>query len=381
MENINEDNDNEHNPSEDADHTADSAFSIDEPTAGEEIDDTQDAIPPASDPGSIPPPSGPYAVEDRLTRDPHATFGGVLSGIANRYGWDVAITRIAFLVGVVATGGGLAVVYLLSWLIVPRAQYWPPMVRHRSQISGRDIGIALIVLATLIALGIGSGNAAAILVPLALIGAGIWMLVQNPREVAAPAVAFSGMPQAAPGAPTSGGFSQMPSVAPQPAPRRSRASRTIIFGVIAAVLLIPALIIGALIFVVTAVGDGEFDFGDEGSIELIYSDISQIPTDINESGRVVVDLTDVDFSSIDTPDERIELDLNIEFGDLTVKLPEDVRVDVNADSFLGGDLTVFDQTAEGFAPELDFSDDDPQLTLDIEVDAGRLEVVRGDFGE
>jgi len=135
-------------------------------------------------------------------------------------------------------------------------------------------------------------------------------------------------------------------------------------------------LIGGLILALTF-GDPEITFGDGTVSEFSFDEISEIPTEINETaGSVIIDLSDVDFSSVDTVEERVELDINIEFGDLTVLLPEDVRVDVSADSFLGGDLTVFDQQAEGFSPELDFSEDDPQLILDIEVDSGKLTVKR-----
>ena len=391
MENINNENTNEDNNNEgdenvpqdevihDEAEGTESSFSVDSDT--KDVDDSFTEEPTFA--GAATPPPAPEAqfIEHRLTRDPLATFGGVLSGIAHRYGWDVSITRLAFVVALVASGGGALIVYFLAWLIIPRAMYWPPVVRNRSsQVSGRDIGIGLILLAVFVLLGVGTGQAAAILVPLALIGGGMWMLLQNPRGETAPAAAFAGMPtppvqdaQA-----VSGGY-QMPTVAPQPAPRRSRKSKFAIAGLIGLVLIVPLLFIGSLLIAIPF-GEGEFEFDTDGSSEMVYTPgtVDDIPTTISEEGgRVVLDLSDVDFSSVDTPEERIEVDVDLDFGELEVILPQDVRVDISADADFAGDVTVFGAASEGLFPDSNvFSDDDPQLVLDLEVFGGKIDVQR-----
>jgi phage shock protein PspC (stress-responsive transcriptional regulator) len=57
----------------------------------------------------------------KLRRDPnHKTFGGVCAGLANYFGVDIMIPRIAFLIAFFAFGSGL-LVYLIMWIIIPEA--------------------------------------------------------------------------------------------------------------------------------------------------------------------------------------------------------------------------------------------------------------------
>lgn len=45
---------------------------------------------------------------------------GVLGGIAERFGWDVTLVRVAFVVGsIVSVGFPGILVYLLLWIIMP----------------------------------------------------------------------------------------------------------------------------------------------------------------------------------------------------------------------------------------------------------------------
>ena len=387
MENINNENTNEDNnegdenvPQDEVIHDeaegTESSFSVDSDT--KDVDDSFTEEPTFA--GAATPPPAPEAqyIEHRLTRDPLATFGGVLSGIAHRYGWDVSITRLAFVVALVASGGGALIVYFLAWLIIPRAMYWPPVQRIRgaSGVSGRDIGIGLILLAVFVLLGVGTGQAAAILVPLALIGGGMWMLLQNPRGETAPAAAFAGMPTPAvqDAQAVSGGY-QMPTVAPQPAPRRSRRSRFAIAGLVGLVVIGPLMVIGGLFFAFAGSTDVLAEF-DGPATTFSPSTLDEIPTDISEEeGHVIIDLTDVDFSSVDTPQERIEVDVDLNFGEIEVFLPADVRVEVSADASFAGELNVFDEDVEGVFPDENiFSDDDPQLVLDLQVDGGKISV-------
>lgn len=78
---------------------------------------------------TIPPPYVPDTEADRLVRDPNATLGGVASGIAHRYGFEVALTRLAFILMILFSGGTAILGYLLAWIVIPRATYWPPIAR------------------------------------------------------------------------------------------------------------------------------------------------------------------------------------------------------------------------------------------------------------
>lgn len=55
----------------------------------------------------------------RLYRDPtNAKLGGVAAGIADVFGWDVTLVRVAWVLTIFLGGAGI-IVYLLLWLIMP----------------------------------------------------------------------------------------------------------------------------------------------------------------------------------------------------------------------------------------------------------------------
>ena len=354
---------------------------------------------------SPPPPIPPqhFAEPSRLTRDPFATFGGVLSGIAHHYGWDVALTRLAFIVIMFLTGGMAFLAYLLAWLVIPRATHWPPAGTRRrgglGRLSSRDIGGGLVLLGGLIVLGLSTGEAAGVLVPLAIVGAGIWLLIQNPREEVASQLSTADV-----GAPvnaayagsaptwndTTSGYEQSgptaayyasppaPQTAPQPVPTRSRSRRvarlagfTLIGLILLALVAIPVLVIGAI-----AVGDADFEFNDE-RVLITPETIELIPTEIDQgAGEVVVDLSNVDFADLEDEVDPVAIDIDLGAGEIIVVVPKDVLVAVNAETELVGELEIFGADRDGLNPGLSVTEEDPQLILDLEVSVGRIEVRR-----
>lgn len=58
--------------------------------------------------------SSPTLVRPKLGR----ILGGVSLAIANRFGWDVTVTRVLTAVAVLFTGVGL-VLYLILWIVIP----------------------------------------------------------------------------------------------------------------------------------------------------------------------------------------------------------------------------------------------------------------------
>ena len=76
------------------------------------------------------------AVTDQpLRRDvEHGIVAGVCSGIANRFGIDPIILRVAVAAATLAGGTGL-IVYLLAWALVPeqsgRSPSWARLVGRR----------------------------------------------------------------------------------------------------------------------------------------------------------------------------------------------------------------------------------------------------------
>lgn len=368
---------------------AEPAFA-DETVADEPMDAPY--VPPA--PAAAPPPLE-VAQYERLTRDPTATFGGVLSGIAHRYGWDVALTRLAFIVLLIISGGTAILAYFLSWIVIPRATHWPPprVQVSRGRLSARDLGVGLIGLGALVILGIGSGQAAAVLVPLALVGGGIWLLLQNPREEGALAAAgaqptatyYAAQPAPAASAAPAGTYAapmasapMSPPIAPAPAPKRSRFRRVGFVGLFGLLTMILLAIIAVPLILFAAVFGGDIDFDGGQTYVFSPSNVDDIPTIIREdAGEIVLDLTAVDFSSIGPDDDPLQVDVDLDFGSIKVRLPDDVRVDVDAEGDIAGDVTVFGSSSDGFGPARVFSDDDPQLELELEVNLGEIVVTRG----
>ncbi len=47
-------------------------------------------------------------------------LSGVMAGLADHFGFDPTLWRLAFLFFVVITGGAMFLVYLAAWVLVPR---------------------------------------------------------------------------------------------------------------------------------------------------------------------------------------------------------------------------------------------------------------------
>ena len=171
----------------------------DEPTDSEPVEPMLDDEPsfdsdPAFDEPAIPSappataaPSAPAARQ--LVRDPYTKLGGVSSGISQHYGLDVSLVRLAFVLFTFVSGCGL-LMYLLAWLIIPRAKFWPPVGARPlgRQLSGRELGVGLLLVGALVALFINGGAFSQVLAPLVLIGGGVWLLTQSPSPSTAGAV-------------------------------------------------------------------------------------------------------------------------------------------------------------------------------------------------
>ena len=340
--------------------------------------------PPFAGGATPPPPFGGADVEDRLVRDPETFFGGVLSGIANRYGWDTSLTRLGFVVALLMSGGTAILAYLLAWMIIPRARFWPPVVRKRVRaFSGRDIGLALIGVALLVVIGVGAGRAASVIVPLVLVGGGVWMLLQNPREqiaavgvdpVASPSnAAFTSTGAAVSDAPSAPWTTpQMPTSVPQPVEPRSRRRKfAVAGGLIGVLLLIPALIIGGIVAAI-AFGDLEID----ASQTFTPDSIEDLPANLGTSdGELILDLRNVDFSDVDVS-EPVELNIAQNVGRIEVILGPDVPVEVVAEVELG-DVDVLGRSSDGINPEVSVLDEDALLVLDLDLDLGEIVVNQG----
>ncbi|MGB3733652.1 MAG: PspC domain-containing protein [Ilumatobacter sp.] len=341
--------------------------STDGPFSDEPISDGNQHTPP---PPSSPPPPTPGAPPHqppvrRLVRDPYTRLGGVASGIGHYTGLDTSIVRILFLITTLTGGLGL-LVYLLAWLVIPRAEHWPPAntpVSYRNM-TGRDLGLGLAVVGVLIAVGFGaSGATGSILVPLALVAGGVWLLVQPPST---PVAATGG------GAGTSAPFAAEwgPVGTPVPPPKRRRGRWLIAFGVVAAMLAllaIPVMIVLALAF--GSLGD---------TTRFTPTTIDEIPTSFSEGiDRLEIDLSGLDADDFDAQTEPLQIDADIDLGSILVIVPDDISVSVDS-TVDAGEITVFGDTVDGI--DSSYRSTDASVEVDIEmrldVDLGQIDVER-----
>jgi len=158
-------------------------------------------------------PPGAYARPHRLTRRAHGqdrVIGGVAGGLADYFGIDPLLVRLAF-AGFSLLGGGGIVLYVLGWIFIPERKEGE--VVGRAGRTGRSdaakyLGMGLIAIATLIVVdGIGFGPEG--LGPLEhvffatiLVGLGVYLLRKESEPAGGPA--YPPPPPAPPYAPTAG---------------------------------------------------------------------------------------------------------------------------------------------------------------------------------
>ncbi len=343
----------------------------------------------------LPPPPPPAPPVRRLVRDPYSRFGGVASGVAHYYGLDVSLVRLLFVILALSTGIGF-VAYFLAWLIIPRADVWPPTgpPRPLRSLSNRDIGIGLALVGALLAIALGGGDGGFI-IPVVLIGGGVWLLLQgetNPAPVAAAAgtaagtAAFTPTPPAPTPAPSGGGgglggdlpptaYAAAPSPGPvgTPVPPRSRRRRLgigLLVGFLVALVVLPLLLAGGIAIAIARGG-----INVEGDLRTYtVSSATDLPLSIDtDAGDVVIDLSGLTPAELASLDEPATIDTRLDFGSLEVIIPEDIKADIDASTDLG-DVEVFGRTDDGFRNHVSRTVEDPDLRITLEVGAGEVVV-------
>ncbi len=364
--------------------------------------------------GYVPPQPPPYAAVPpvrRLVRDPYSRLGGVCSGIAHHTGVDVSLVRLGFVLATLFSGIGL-ILYLLAWLIVPRAEYWPPAPYEAgasggSLLEGRRLAYGLLAIGIVLVIFSGAGGFARMLVSVALVGAGIWLLVQpqSRSDTAPTGVPVGGNDTAAvpatwrpspghvgpdtsgdeaagpPPGPVDAGYSEAGTsttpppnevrtvYVPSPVPPRRRRIWPLLL--IFSILLIPVVaIIGAIAFLVGF--DQEFS---EADVLIAPATAADIPGRIDEgAGTITLDLTALDIDDFaDTSGSPREIEIDLNAGEVTVDLPRDFPVAVDA-SAGAGEINVGDRYEEGIRPRITTDDPDAVLELDIRVGVGSISV-------
>lgn len=347
---------------------------------------------------SVPPPPPPVR---RLVRDPGCSLGGVASGLSHHYGVDVSIIRLAFVLFTLISGMGI-VLYILAWLIIPKGESWPPSGSRQltSSLSNRELAIGAILVGVAMVVFVSGGSVGEVIVPLLLVGGGVWLLNQtaSKSQASAPAEAASwppptvGQPQDTI-APDSA-FTQGPKFPPPPGPgqtgygrpggqpgagrdgsRRRRPLRTVLIGILALLGGLVALSL-ATIFAVIAFGDIEIDFDSEGTDRYTPATVEAIPESIQrDAGEVVVDLSDLTPADFAGQTEPHELDVDLDFGEVRIVVPDGIALDVDAAASLG-DVDVFDSNEDGINPRIVTDVDDPDLRLDVNVGFGAVVIER-----
>ncbi|WP_214407114.1 PspC domain-containing protein [Pseudonocardia lacus] len=150
--------------------------------------------------------------------------------------------------------------------------------------------------------------------------------------------------------------------------------------------LIPiALLLSALTWGTLTVPPGTWESDNFGDLDIAPASVAAIQPEYSRSaGSIELDLTDVDFALPQGgtgPTVRTQISAGL--GDITVRVPEDVDVTVNAETGVG-DVVVFDQSHSGpnasFRGLVDLGEDGVRsgrpLVLDIEMGAGSVEVQR-----
>lgn len=342
--------------------------------------------------GAPPPPAGAAPGwapgSRRLVRDPYSRLGGVASGLAHYVGIDVSIMRILFLLVAFGTGFGFFA-YLLAWIIIPRADYWPPAPgtpRPFRSLTRRDLGLGMAIVGLLIALAFGGGITGSFLVPLILVGGGVWLLLQ-PSSATEPAFATAAysppagdgdmtgpMPMGDPVTASAYAAGPYPTPAPVPPPKRRRWVLGFVFGVLALFIIVPILaIIGVIIAVATGGVDANFDTIDTVVVPL---DADDFPVDLDFEGADVTldlsELTPADFVDLDAP---AQVDIQSDFGSIEVIVPDDLDVSVEGSTSVG-DIDVFDRRSSGIDNDVTVRATDPDIEMELDVDFGEITVVR-----
>lgn len=167
----------------------------------------------------------------------------------------------------------------------------------------------------------------------------------------------------------------------QPVPRRSN-GWAIFGGTVLAtmaaffVLAFGLFAIGVATFVGVAAGEIEVETKTV-KVDIAPTSLDALPARISEeSGKIEVDLTEIDIAEFEAADGPIELDVRTDFGAIVVIVPEDLDVAVDAAVDLG-EIQVFNNTHDGFDNEILELDEDADLSLELDVNVGKIEVRRG----
>ena len=131
-------------------------------------------------------PTGGAASPQRLVRTPDGKITGVAAGIGHYVGLDPTIVRIAFVLLTFAGGIGI-LLYLVCWLVMPKGEVSAHGDARRVDPWTIAALAALVLGAGLLFGWHGFDDGFQVVLGLALLGGGIWLLVRD-RPPEGPAV-------------------------------------------------------------------------------------------------------------------------------------------------------------------------------------------------
>lgn len=350
------------------------------------------------------PPRGAGQAPRRLTRSADRRIAGVAGGVGEYFGIDPVIVRLGFVLAMFAGGTGL-IAYLIAWVVLPDSETTPSERGDNRLDPATMVAVALLGLAAWI--GISEPFSGGVIVPLILIGVGIYILNQRPAWVPGTQTPSS--------APTDAGSSVQvrdPAVAttptsdanlinppppapppPEPVPPRpprepaavTRACISVLALLAAGAIVLDALgwahpdtstilAIGLIIVGVAAVtgaflgrARGMIPLGIllavafasasvvESVVENGVGDREYAPTslaDLQPSYRLGIGQMDVDLRALEIPaGERAEVEIKLGIGDVVVLVPSAVTLEIEGDLKIG-QLTILDKTESGLGNHL-----------------------------
>ncbi|MEM7272814.1 MAG: LiaF domain-containing protein, partial [Actinomycetota bacterium] len=129
------------------------------------------------------------------------------------------------------------------------------------------------------------------------------------------------------------------------------------------------LIIAILLFV-------DIDFDGGATVAFTPAGIEDLPATVDEdAGEVVIDLTELDAEMFDGSDGPETIDVELDFGEIRVVVPDDLPVDIEARTSVG-EIQLFDRTDDGINNRITQTESDPDLALDLNVGFGSIVIER-----
>ena len=396
------------------------------PPEDHRMDTTTEPPPDPAAPESAPsPPARPRLLRSADDR----VLGGVAAGIAEHFGVEPLVIRLAFLVA--AFFGGLGVIaYLALWVILPRAvpSAEPPPRDHRQLLGYGLVAFGLAVIPGRLGLDLGFGDGA--FWPLALIatgGAVLWLRTRDGVDASDVETVAAPAPPAPPATadPT---IEPRPAFAPSPAPQPSRAPKARKppkppKGPVTAITLSALLILGGVTWLVIAAGWASVDVGVVAAIALTIvgaglvtsawigrarglvvvgillafvvgvagaidvpirggiGDATYRPTTqaaVRDRYRMAIGRLELDFRETRFAGRRTEVTATVGLGRLVVRVPDDVRLVVRGHAGVGS-VSLFGRERGDCCPTDKHLVRAGQpgrgtLVLDVRVGAGAVDV-------